>query len=101
MGLPLPNLVPTGFLPHLDSMDLIVLLARVLISQSKWGTRRGIQTRQIGHARLPTSSIPIHSCYGCSGPYAGRSKAQNRKVAPPQRGMRPGSNFCEQHRTLP
>jgi hypothetical protein len=31
MGLPLPNLVQIGFLPHLDSMDLIPLLARILI----------------------------------------------------------------------
>jgi len=32
MGLPLPNFVQTRFLPHLDSIDLIPLLARVLIS---------------------------------------------------------------------
>ncbi len=34
-------------------MDLIPLLARILISQSKWGTRRGIQTRQVSQARHP------------------------------------------------
>jgi hypothetical protein len=44
MGLPLPNLVQTRFLPHLDSMDLIPLLVHELISQSKRGTREGLQT---------------------------------------------------------
>jgi hypothetical protein len=60
MGRPLPNLVQTGFLPHLDSMDLLSLLAHVFISQSKWGTRRGLRTRKVGQARLPIGSIPFH-----------------------------------------
>jgi hypothetical protein len=72
MGLPLPNLVQTGFLPHLDSMDLLPLLARVLISQSKQGTWRGLQTCQVGQAKLHIGSIPVHPCNGCFGPYAGR-----------------------------
>ncbi len=47
MGLRLPNLVQIRFLPHLDSMDLIPLLVRVFISQSKWGTQRRLQTHQV------------------------------------------------------
>jgi hypothetical protein len=45
MGLPLPNLIQTGFLPHLDSMDLFPLLACVLINQSKQGTWRGLKKK--------------------------------------------------------
>jgi hypothetical protein len=90
MGFPLPNLVQTGFLPHLNSMDLLPLLARVLISQSKQGTQKGLPTRQVGQARLPAGSIPVHPCNECSRPYAGWPQARNKRATPPQRGMRPG-----------
>jgi hypothetical protein len=95
MGILLPNLVQTGFLPHMDSMDLLPLVARFLINQSKLGTQRGLQTHQVDQARLPTGSILVHLYNGCSRPYAGRPQVRNKRATPPQTGMHSGPNFCK------
>jgi hypothetical protein len=59
-GFLFPALSKTRFLSHLDSMDLLSLLAYILINKSKWGTRRELQTRQVSQARLFANSIPIY-----------------------------------------
>ncbi len=90
----------TRILPTMDLMGRFPIQISLVGHQTQWGGGEHLSPRQIGEARMPTLTLPLHPSYGCARSYARRPSFRGGKSGLPRRRKNHGPDLRGRHNAL-